>query len=404
LAESENPQGDEPTALPPAAREPLADRLMRIRPRERAGPRTTNRVEYQKHWAICEMLVRHDTDEDYCFVFEFHDDVLILDCADNPATAEFVQVKTKTGRTVKWTVAQLTKPDKDSDNDASTSILAKLFHNRQQFDAYTVSLAVISNAPFNFDLREEEGGNDLVLPFGRLPAEKQAAILEHLREVYGPQVEAAQLTALRFERSTLSLDDSPAHTIGRLHAFVERRYPGKRIPVNALYQTLLTEVGSRSMAEHLPQSFNELIRSRSVSRDDFEQHLGSAAIHDDPEQEFQAILASLTDAGWAWPQRVKLRNAWRDYLIHRSNPEHAVTQAAKEWILPTLEDVLSADATLEPDGVVNAVRGILALSGHPRPSGLPDPYLNAIILFEAMEFHARSAFSPVGPTAEEEET
>jgi hypothetical protein len=62
----------------------LKQQLLDIKPRETSGARTANRFDYQDDWAFCQILELHEADDDYVVVFDYHDDVLVLDSATDP--------------------------------------------------------------------------------------------------------------------------------------------------------------------------------------------------------------------------------------------------------------------------------------------------------------------------------
>lgn len=41
------------------------------KPREKSGPRSSNRFDFQKEWAICKLLELHQTDDDYLLVLDY---------------------------------------------------------------------------------------------------------------------------------------------------------------------------------------------------------------------------------------------------------------------------------------------------------------------------------------------
>jgi hypothetical protein len=71
---------------------------MTSQPRESGGSRASNRLDYQKDWALCHLLELHDTKTDYALIVEQHDDVAVLDSPQDPKRVDFYQIKTN------WTV------------------------------------------------------------------------------------------------------------------------------------------------------------------------------------------------------------------------------------------------------------------------------------------------------------
>ena len=72
----------------------LCNRLVNISPRETAGSRSTNRLDYQQDYAIFCLLELHTKGEDYRILLDYHDDIVILFPSEDPQDIHFYQVKT----------------------------------------------------------------------------------------------------------------------------------------------------------------------------------------------------------------------------------------------------------------------------------------------------------------------
>ena len=100
--------------------------LIENKPTEKGGAINEERLTFQKDWAICKLIELHKNQEDYLMIFEYHDDILILDSCENPTLISFYQIKTKT--TGHWRTASLLEKQKKPN-----SYLGKLFLNRVKF-------------------------------------------------------------------------------------------------------------------------------------------------------------------------------------------------------------------------------------------------------------------------------
>lgn len=121
----------------------LADALIHVPQDERGGEIAIRGFEYQRCWAIDELLNRHKKNESYVFIPEYHDDVLILNSSESPTMATFAQVKT---RDTHWTITPLIK----SDGEGKLSFISKLFKHKYDFSSYKTDLTFITNAVFKF--------------------------------------------------------------------------------------------------------------------------------------------------------------------------------------------------------------------------------------------------------------
>ena len=110
----------------------LKDQLA-SRPRESGGTCASNRIDYQKDWAVCQLLELHETRDDYALVVERHDDVVVLDSPTSPKRADFSQIKTKESQLAAM-LTQLLKVEKSKAEpgkavEKKMSFLAKMYGN-----------------------------------------------------------------------------------------------------------------------------------------------------------------------------------------------------------------------------------------------------------------------------------
>src|SRR5688572_16124063 len=87
----------------------LATDLVSKPPREKGA--TGGRYEFQTMWGLALLFQQHGTNDDYAIVFEFHDDIALLNRASNPTNVRFYQVKSK-ATNGGWTLTALLKREK----------------------------------------------------------------------------------------------------------------------------------------------------------------------------------------------------------------------------------------------------------------------------------------------------
>ncbi|MDP3682434.1 MAG: dsDNA nuclease domain-containing protein, partial [Ignavibacteria bacterium] len=83
----------------------LKDKIVNTKPREKAGSTSASRFDYQKDYSICKLIESHLTSNDYIIIFDWHEDLIIMDSELNPQTVSFYQIKGK--KTGTWTIKQL---------------------------------------------------------------------------------------------------------------------------------------------------------------------------------------------------------------------------------------------------------------------------------------------------------
>jgi hypothetical protein len=361
----------------------------------------TGRVEYQKHWALSELLRRHQGGDDYCFVFEYHDDVVVLDREREPSEAAFYQIKTKNHG--QWQLRELLRRDRPDDAEG-LSILGKMYVNKKQFPDHTASLTFVSNVPCMARLSDGSGtaGDRDNVCVAELSEEERETILSQLREEHGAAVADGDAELIFLAHCDLALRNTEDHGVGKLDAFLRMLFPFRKLPVRAIYHALLSEISRRSGHDDIPSSFEQLVNQRGFSRAAVDRCLREAGVHHDPDESWEIVKGYLQlEPGWGPGMIRRIGEHWRRYEVERMNPEALLLQRFAERIRtgvrpfvdreqePSLTQMLTTVvSTLQPEYATD-----LAILG--------SDYVRAMILFEYMETYA-NPFPPSGASASEE--
>ncbi len=70
------------------------DSIVAKKPRENAGALAANRFAYQLDWGLKKLLELEESNLPYTIIFDYQDDILVLDSDDEPNFIDFYQVKT----------------------------------------------------------------------------------------------------------------------------------------------------------------------------------------------------------------------------------------------------------------------------------------------------------------------
>lgn len=97
----------------------VKDALLSLPQREDGGRTAYDRLDYQTAWGLTRISDLHQQGKNYAVAFEFHDDIISLDNAENPASAIFYQVKTKSSGN--WSFAQITARPTSKGGKASSN-------------------------------------------------------------------------------------------------------------------------------------------------------------------------------------------------------------------------------------------------------------------------------------------
>lgn len=133
----------------------LSDALIAVNQAERGGENALRGFVYQASWGINYLLEKQKEKSSYLFLFEYHDDILVLDSSNSPTSAEFIQVKTK--KDGKWTLPAIVNATRAKPK----SFVTKLYDHFYQFVGHEIHMVLLSNAGFDFLVDNQEKSSDL---------------------------------------------------------------------------------------------------------------------------------------------------------------------------------------------------------------------------------------------------
>ncbi len=146
----------------------LIDEMLTVPERETSGTTALDRFDYQTAWGLAKVMKLHRGDTEYAVAFEFHDDIVELDDADDPALATFYQLKTlKSGA---WTLKKIVyRESSGGGKSRKPSFAGKMFDNVKRFGSSVDRLVFVSNQACS-----ELGDDYKDFPFISAPKEKLA--------------------------------------------------------------------------------------------------------------------------------------------------------------------------------------------------------------------------------------
>lgn len=286
----------------------LREDFVQVEPREKAGSRSADRFDYQRDWALCELLRIHDSGSDYLIVFDLHDDVLAFDSASNPTLIWFYQIKTK--KPGHWTRTDLLRR-KAGANGPLLSILGKLYSNRVSFPAHTAALTFVSNAQIKLVLADGSSSDSRqAFTIAELSPGDQAKIGAQLKDECCGGNDPVLDGAFRFNVADLSMDDHEAHARGKLGDFLERLDADRGFRTSLVYRTLNGEIVRRNNYQEPVDSFDDLIQKKGISRQAFEEMLEKMGLFVDPDDIWQEASQRLNAEQMPFGRVRSLRQRW----------------------------------------------------------------------------------------------
>ncbi|MVM36522.1 DUF4297 domain-containing protein [Spirosoma sp. HMF3257] len=311
----------------------LSTLLVTSKTRENAGSRSDERFNYQKDLSLYLMIDYYKKVDDFVFLFDFHDDLAIIDSEATPETIEFYQIKTKSKGN--WTLGNLLKTEKDKN-----SYLGKLYFNKIVFGQFVKSLSFISNAKYNITLKDETFKSDskYEIPGRELCDtaidEINSKILTELKLTGAPEFDKL----LTFRVSNLSLTDSKTHCKGALSEMIEIINPGKPQNVNLTYNKIFNEIRIKTdcvASEFNIENLSIIIEKKGITRKQFVAQLIEACNYKSIEQQWSEIEQKLNVCGLGYFQVKNFKAKFRELSL---NELHSPNDTP---LLKTIEYLLS---------------------------------------------------------------
>ncbi len=360
----------------------LTEKIVKTKPREKSGSVSSSRFDYQKDWSLCKLIDTHRSGSDYIAIFDWHEDLLIMDNETRPNSITFYQIKGK--KSGNWTVSSLISSDKDKDGELLLSILGKLYDCKSKFNIETSSLNFVSNARFNVKLSagDKSLSKDSICII-ELSEDERKEIVGKIKSEHklkdDPKFE--DITFLKVV--DLSLDDSSGHAKGKITEFLDEIFPGKSFNVPSVYRMLFDEVKRRTSCNKDILTFDDLVNNKGIAKSQFEDIIRATGIKTDykeiwrrAEIELQANLVSFQD-------RRKLGQNLTRLELEKMEPNNHVLFSL---ITKVKSLIIEEETNLVGLNLHQQIETILGkLKSHAIPTGYDDFFLRAIILFEFYE-------------------
>ena len=295
----------------------IEEKILKTKPREESGPKTSRKYQFQKDLSLFMIITDHSKRDDYLFLFDFHEDLIISGRSTEFHDLEFYQIKSKDKGG--WTIQALTKESNKS------SILGKLYTNLLVFEDKVKSLNFISNACFSF--KKLKDGTDSVLKkeikAKELNDDELMQCDECLKKELG--IDETNFEDLyTFKVTTLSNTDSSTHCLGALSKLINEINPNNSINPELAYNQVSNEIKIKTNETVGDKSFNsisDLMELKGLSKKQFTEILGKAGLYKSTYEEWTSIQASLRDQV-KFMELTKYGQAWRDMtarIIRESN-------------------------------------------------------------------------------------
>ena len=363
----------------------LLDQIVQVRPREVSGSSSSNRSDYQQSWAVCLLLKLHRTGQDYLVLFDYHDDVVVLDSSSNPTAMDFYQVKTK--KTGNWTATLLLKREKGANDKLLNSISGKMYSNKIAFPAAAKTLNFISNAQFSIKHKDNPNSPTVVAGF-ELAELCRETLTEFSKTIQAEhELDYSPLCDIitKFSTDPLSLEAHVTHAAGELANYLNGIKPDGKFATASGQRAIATAIARKTNHERTPATKDELLEAKGITRAEFEEMLSTIVSHEDERERWQDIRHTLTTEQQPFGDIHRWQIEWKKYAVERMDFSNtvlmAVQRAMKNIILDSRQE--NPSRTLR-ELVVDCLQRFDTKTQH-APTPFSRDYLTAVILFEASE-------------------
>ena len=338
---------------------------------------------------MCLLLTLHEKPNDYAVLLDFHEDVVVLDSAEEAKEMEFYQIKSK--ESGNWTITQLLKCPKGKGDKPGLSICGKMYANKLAFPNVTRSLSFVTNAKFKVHLNG---------------AHKEAEVDEFEVKQLAKEIGEDYAVAVRKEHQLTALEDVPTHfrsealphrghqeqAQGRFMAFLEKQKPEGKFAVGVAFRAIASVIARKTGEEKKLGNRSDLLLLKAITRVEFSEMLTMILKSAEPERWTEINVALLAE-GYPYGSVRQWHGSWIKYETQQMDAANIPVQRVKE----AAGSVAAAIGQEQPaftlrqliDDGVPRVRQLVG-SAH----AFDDNYLTAALLYHC---HEEKQLSPAAP-------
>lgn len=267
---------------------PLADAQ-----RESAGASTFGKYNFQFHWALCEVIKKHEQQKEYAILIEYHEDVVIANALEaDKATFEFYQVKNQSAT---FTADSLTKRKKGAKKALKSSVLGKLLGSclNKQYEDRITTIGLVSSSGFSFTLEKELKLD--VIKMGDIAEDELAALTQNIHNELGIVILPEHL---QFIIPEIQLKNQEDYVLSNFARLVDKLFPGALCNAVSIYRAVVDEMGRIGRLEYDYKDWARLIEKKSLTSTSVHQVITLHSNHpcvDDIKNDFDDLV---NDLGW----------------------------------------------------------------------------------------------------------
>lgn len=295
----------------------LKELIVHQRPRENSGSRSSNRFNFQQDWVICKILELYELQDDFLILLDYHDDVVVLNKEEDPDELSFYQIKSKASGN--WTMNSLINRPRGK-NKSLPSILGKLYSCKLNFPKHTLSLNFVSNALFNIKLEsKEQSTSKKEICFNQINRKDLDNVVDKLMEENSIEEQPNFIDITFLQVTDLNVNDRESYVRGKLSSFLEEINPQGKFRIGLIYRTIFDEVKRKTNYEYNIESFDDLLRHKSIGRSKFSNMLNNFDIDNKNGEMWAYSEKLLTKEGLSINETLDLKVAWNKYEVDKTD-------------------------------------------------------------------------------------
>ena len=290
--------------------------LISLKPREEVGSNISRKYSFQHDLSLYLLLINHENSEDYVYLFDFHDDLMILDSSTNPQKIDFYQIKSKDKGN--WTLNDLLKSEKNKKTKKDKlSIIGKMYLNKVNFPDNANSLIFISNAPFSIKnlKNKEESLRRSLIKASELDDKCLNLCINKIKEEHSLNDASDFENIIQLQVTNLSNKDSSTHCLGELSKLIHKLNPNNKINPQLAYNQIKGEIFRKTntiTSDKNINDLNELIEIKGISKSVFENLLNKAGLYKSVEDEWEEVKSQLQSCNIGFIELLKYQKSYRD--------------------------------------------------------------------------------------------
>lgn len=361
----------------------LKESIIKIKPREISGPRSSNRFSFQHHWALTKLIDLIEEKQEFALVLDYHDDILILDNITEPQKAEFYQIKSNKKKNEHYfTPKRLTAKKKDKDGNEELSYLGKMIDHFNNFKEDVNKLEFVSNKYFDFEIDDKNDTKTFPVVYLKDVSDKDLKIIhEDICSLCWRKDNCSNECNNLFSFCVTELDplNYPTTVIGKIAEFFNSM---KQYNINtiAAKNTFISEIELKNNNELECNDYKSLIENRSITSSDFNNMVTEIIKVSSVEKDWPSIRTMLLNESYSLIQVKSIKKYFERYYLERLSNANSIINKIKNIVSECVSTISASTLREHIDPILLEIKS----QSFYDEIAFPENYLVAIILIEVL--------------------